>query len=319
MYRGYRWRPGPGQRMARALARREGQLRGKSRREVARRPGRRRPHGPGDRRRCDRPLRPPLSGQADPGLRHPDRAAPGEPDAGYDSGGRQAGRQQVLGLLPGPPARTVGPHHGVQRAGAFAGPRHRLQLRRRQRPEEPVPLPGAGHGRGRDADQREAHGRRSTPTTPRTPSRCRSCGISVPIKGVADDATEPVRGDALLAQEGARDDHLHDPHRQARALSAGSASCPARPGSSTGSLGRCRRSATWTASSTWSEHDPTMSEPNHFRRILILWIALSVVATPTRRAPGRAGPAARQGEPGGLEPGRRQHGAARASRPRSPR
>ena len=175
----------------------------------------------------------------------------GQPDPGDHPRGWQARRQPVLGLLSGPRERQVEPHHRLQRPGPFAGPRHPLQLRRRQRSRGIRSCPRSqGTVGGDDASQRQDHRRRSIPMTPRTRSRFRSSGISVPIKGVRRRREEPVRRDAVLAEEGARDDHLHDPHREARAVSAGSASFPARPASSTGSRDRCRRSATWTASST---------------------------------------------------------------------
>ena len=56
--------------------------------------------------------------------------------------------------------------------------------------------------------------------------------------------------------------HLHDPHRQGGLVSAGSASCRARPASSPASAGRCRRSATWTASCTWSEPERRCPSPH---------------------------------------------------------
>ena len=73
---------------------------------------------------------------------------------------------------------------------------------------------------------------------------------------------------------------------------------------------RCRRSATWTASCTWSE--PTaMPEPPHFRRILILWAALSIIATPIVVLVFAPEPAAGQRRQRGVGAGDGQHGPAR--------
>ena len=77
-------------------------------------------------------------------------------------------------------------------------------------------------------------------------------GVIVPLEGVVRQREEPVRLRAVLAVERARHDHLHVPHRQGRATTAGSASCRARPASSTASAARCRRSATWTGTWMWS-------------------------------------------------------------------
>ena len=90
---------------------------------------------------------------------------------------------------------------------------------------------------------------------------------------------EPVRQRAVLAQ--------HRPHarprspsaRAARGCTAGSASSPAPPDSSPGGAGRCRRSATWTASSRSYEGRGTMSEVNHWRRFVLWWLGTSVIAT----------------------------------------
>ena len=74
-------------------------------------------------------------------------------------------------------------------------------------------------------------------------------GLSVPIKGVADDAPHQCAEMPCPSTRRTR----RSPSRSApgsRGGIAGSASCPAPPDSSTGSRGRCRRSATWTASST---------------------------------------------------------------------
>ena len=47
----------------------------------------------------------------------------------------------------------------------------------------------------------------------------RRCGITVPIQGVDDDAKNQCAEMPCSLDEGARDHHLHDPHRQAGALS----------------------------------------------------------------------------------------------------
>ena len=51
-------------------------------------------------------------------------------------------------------------------------------------------------------------------------------GVSVPLKGVADDAKNQCSVAPVHAGAGAHDDHVHLPHGQARQVSAGSASCP---------------------------------------------------------------------------------------------
>ena len=123
------------------------------------------------------------------------------------------------------------------------------QLRRRERPAQPVLRPTAGDGREPDRPRRQAcvehrserrlaHLRGAGPRDHRR--RSRSCRRR----------QEPVRLRAVLAEDRAPDGPVHVPHRRRPATSAGSASSPARPGGSTASAGRCRRSDTWTASST---------------------------------------------------------------------
>ena len=161
------------------------------------------------------------------------------------------GAQPLLGFLPGPRARPLGPDHRLQRAGPFAGPRHGLQLRRRQRAQESVPLPGAGNGGRQHAAQRQAHRRDPSGRLLAHVHASRSMAYHGPDRRASPTTrTHQCAEMPCPLEQGARDDHLHVPHGKARAVSAGSASCPAPPGSSTGSRARCRRSATWTASST---------------------------------------------------------------------
>ena len=140
---------------------------------------------------------------------------------------------------------------GLGPAGERDRPRDDLQLRRRERPAQPVPRPAAGHGRQPDPRRRQADRPRSTRTTRRTRSRCRRSGSSSPHPGVADDAKNQCGYAPVPDVERApRRSSSRSTRRRSPATSAGSASCPARPAGSTASAARCRRSATWTASST---------------------------------------------------------------------
>ena len=75
-------------------------------------------------------------------------------------------------------------------------------------------------------------------------------GIIVAAPGVADNAKNQCGYAPCPMSNAHRTITVHVPHRRRPATTAGSASSPARPGGSTASAGRCRRSATWTASST---------------------------------------------------------------------
>ena len=188
-----------------------------------------------------------------------------------------------VSYLSGTSTGDVGAQHRLDRAGARARARDRLPVRRRQRPAQPVPRPGRRassaarctvDGKTVDGDQpgrRLAHvrdpaarraraARRASPTTPRTSAATRRAPLD----------------------EAHRDDHLHASAPASRARTAGSASCRARPASSTASAGRCRRSATWTASSTWSERDDDAAsrQPRQPDRCILIWLVLSVIATP---------------------------------------
>ena len=89
---------------------------------------------------------------------------------------------------------------------------------------------------------------RSVPRPPRTSSRSRQLGVSVPLQGVADNAKNPcTNAPCTLSQATPRSRSRSVP--AGPASTAGSASCRAPPASSRASAARCRRSATWTASS----------------------------------------------------------------------
>ncbi len=76
-------------------------------------------------------------------------------------------------------------------------------------------------------------------------------GLIVAIPGVGDNAKNQC-GYAPCAMTNAHRTIQFTFHTQALPVStAGSASCPARPAGSTVLAGRCRPSATWTASWTW--------------------------------------------------------------------
>src|SRR5579859_3163536 len=74
--------------------------------------------------------------------------------------------------------------------------------------------------------------------------------------------------------------------RRAGACTGGSASCPAPPDTSRASVARCRRSATWTASSRSYEgpdepRGPAMNDQRpHFRNVVLLWLLATVILTP---------------------------------------
>ncbi len=70
-------------------------------------------------------------------------------------------------------------------------------------------------------------------------------GLNVPLPGIGE-RQEPVLGGSLQYQRGAQHDQLHL-QDAGPGTTASSASSRARSASSTGSAGRCRRSATWTA------------------------------------------------------------------------
>ena len=59
-------------------------------------------------------------------------------------------------------------------------------------------------------------------------------GVSVPLKGVADDAKNQCAVDAVHAGAGAQHDHVRRSAPASRACIAGSASCRARPAGCTG-------------------------------------------------------------------------------------
>ncbi len=142
--------------------------------------------------------------------------------------------------------------------------------------------------------------------------------LVVPLVGVADDAKNQCEQAPCGLDKAHRTITFIVPHRRARATTAGSASCRAPPASSTASAGRCRRSATWTASSTSSE----MAGPNHIRRIAILTIVATADRAPARDLGARAGAAAGERERAGGGPGHRQHrpdGAGHAVRLLHPR
>ena len=124
--------------------------------------------------------------------------------------------------------------------------RHDLQLRRRERPAQPVLRTAAGtrrHGdrrreaaRGDDARRTVAHVRGPRARRARRSSR----------RSPTTQRTSATTRRARCRWRTARSRSRSGPG--SRATIAGSASSPARPGSSTASAARCRRSATWTAS-----------------------------------------------------------------------
>ena len=73
-------------------------------------------------------------------------------------------------------------------------------------------------------------------------------GLSVPLEGIPDNAKNPCSNApcALSYDHTTTSFTFRTP---GRGSTAGSASCRARRGSSRAGAGRCRRSATWTASS----------------------------------------------------------------------
>ena len=126
----------------------------------------------------------------------------------------------------------------------------------------------------------------------------------VPIKGVDDNAKNQC-GFAPCSLSNAHDTiTLHVPHRQGRATTGGSASSRARLASSTASAGRCRPSATWTATSMWSKR-------SHAERIAALTIVGTIVVIPLMICV--LGPSMPPGDCDERreEPGVRQHRAAR--------
>ena len=166
----------------------------------------------------------------------------------------------------------MGAQHGLHAAGARARARHRLQLRRRQRPAQPVPRPAVRGSSEPELGRRQAARASCRPTSPRTrsPSRARRARPARAASPTTPRTSATTR--RATDVDGAPDDHLHVPHGQARATTAGSASCRARPASSTASAARCRRSATWTAS--WMSSSDGASRP-------------PAAATPARQAHGR--------------------------------
>ena len=111
---------------------------------------------------------------------------------------------------------------------------------------------------------------RRTPRTrspsPSSASSCRSRASTKNAKNQCEDA--PVQP----AHAGAQHDHVQLPHRQAGPLPLAVLRALRAPASSTATAARCRRSATWTASSMSSEPavaPAAAGEPNHWRRFLI--------------------------------------------------
>ena len=114
----------------------------------------------------------------------------------------------------------------------------------------------------------------------------------------------------MRARQGAPDDHVLVPHRRARPLPLAVLRARAPPASSSASAGRCRRSATWTGSSTSSEPSERAESHPPDRRPL------------DRREPdrdaardlgARAAPAAGAREQAGGRAGHRQHGPDRGA------
>ena len=95
-------------------------------------------------------------------------------------------------------------------------------------------------------------------------------GVFVPLPGVPEEAKNPCEEAPC---EPATSDTARSPSASARArrdATAGSASCRAAPASCSATAGRCRRWATWAASSMSSSESAPRSdlggEPNHARR-----------------------------------------------------
>src|SRR5918996_3326984 len=110
---------------------------------------------------------------------------------------------------------------------------------------------------------------------PRAPAgrpRSRSSGSS--CRSPASPTTRPISARRRRARKSRRTERSRSPSGpERRAATAGSASCRAPRDSSPASEGRCRRSATWPASSMWSE----LRSSRHFRRFLFIWLGLSAL------------------------------------------
>ena len=146
------------------------------------------------------------------------------------------------------------------------------------RAAQPVPVAGAGHDR-RDDDRQRQDGQLDQPR--RSGAHVRGAGT----RRVRAAAGRPRRSRRTCAKKlranrrrATTTRSRSASERARRGATAGSASCPAAPATSTATAGRCRRSATWTASSMWSS--ATMSEPNHARRFAAIWLVSTVIAMP---------------------------------------
>ena len=193
-----------------------------------------------------------------------------------DAGEAEARAARELGLVSRPGRSGLEAEHGLHAAGACARPRDDLQVRRRERAAQPVARPTAGLVGKLVVDGKPVPS--MPPDQPSHTFAVPALGILVPVAPVADDAKNPCdyapcrmsmahRTITFTFRTGGPD------------ASAGSASSRAPRGSSTASAARCRRSGTWTASSTSSD-----GGERPWQTVPVARLALSVVAIPLVRS-----------------------------------
>ena len=106
----------------------------------------------------------------------------------------------------------MGAQHRLQGAGELGRARDRLQYDGDSGLRNPFLCAGR---RGRSAETATVDGKpidSIDPTTPRTPSRCPSSGILVPLPGVADDAKNQCDFAPCTLSEAHRTITVHIPH-----------------------------------------------------------------------------------------------------------
>ena len=146
--------------------------------------------------------------------------------------------------------RQLAPRHHVRGAGQHAGARRRSTSSTAPRA---LRNPFIGQAAGTVGGVMTLDGK----PTQRDRSRQRLARLRDPAdrplgparRAWPKNAKNPCGNAPCSLSQRPRHDHLHVPHARPRGSTAGSASCRARPDSSRASAGRCRRSATWTASS----------------------------------------------------------------------
>ena len=149
------------------------------------------------------------------------------------------------------------------------------------------------------------------PTTPSHVFAIPQIGVSVPIPGVADDAKNQCGNAPCDAQLRAHHDLVHLPHPGPRQLPL--AVLRTVRGRVHRGLGRpdADRRVHGRLHQGRMSASRSMNEVNHWRRVVLWWLAATVIATPLVVFVAAPGLPPGNGTVEVLRPGGRQHGAAR--------